>query len=389
MSKYNRAVYRPRLFYLVTQSIVGGAQMHILHCATALRDEFKIIVGVGSDGPLAERLRETGIPVHVIPSLVREIDPVRDVRAVVETARLFRRVRPDLVTCHSSKAGVVGRAAARWVGAPALFTVHGWAFTEGVSERRRRFYVRAERMAARWARRIICVSEYDRQLALRHGVGRLNQLVIIHNGVPDLPAEYRAAPGNGDPVRLIMVARFSEQKDHLLLLRALAGLETEADFEVLFAGEGELEPRARAAAERLGLASRVRFLGTRSDVPALLARAQVFVLVSNWEGFPLTIVEAMRAGLPVVASDVGGSREAVVDGETGFLVPRGDENMLRERLRRLLLDAELRARMGAAGYTRFRANFTLDQMLEKTKRVYYQVLEEATAGKGRCKNGFA
>jgi glycosyltransferase involved in cell wall biosynthesis len=123
-------------------------------------------------------------------------------------------------------------------------------------------------MAARWARRIICVSEYDRQLALRHGVGRPKQLVTIHNGVPEFPDEYRAAPGNGDPVRLITVNHgrpLSQTKGHLLLLRALAGLGAEADFEVLFAGEGELEPRVCEAAERLGLASRVRFLGTRSD----------------------------------------------------------------------------------------------------------------------------
>ncbi len=194
-------------------------------------------------------------------------------------------------------------------------------------------------------------------------------------GVPELPDEYRA-PGNGDPARLIMVARFSEPKDQLLLLRALAGLGTEADFEVLFAGEGELEPRVCEAAEKLGLAPQVRFLGTRSDVPTLLARAQVFVLASRWEGFLLTIVGAMRAGLPVVASDVGGSREAVVEGKTGFLVARGDAEMLRDRLRRLLLDAELRARMGVAGHARFNKYFTLQQMLSKTKQVYYEVLRE-------------
>jgi glycosyltransferase involved in cell wall biosynthesis len=374
--------WKPRLFYLVTQSGVGGAQTHILHCATALRDEFEVAVGVGAEGTLTEQLRERGVPFHVIPSLMREIDPVRDVRAVVETARLFRRVRPDLVSCHSSKAGIAGRAAARWVGVPALFTAHGWAFSEGVPEHRRRLYIHVERVAARWARRIICVSEYERHLALRHGVGRPEQLVTIHNGMPELSDGYRAEPGKGGPVRLIMVARFSEQKDHLLVLRALAGLDAEADFELLFAGEGELEPWARETAEKLGLGSRVRFLGTRRDVPELLARAHVFVLASNWEGFPRSILEAMRAGLPVVASDVGGSREAVVEGQTGFLVARGDAEMLRDRLRRLLLDAELRTRMGAAGYARFHGHFTFERMLEKTKRVYYEILEEA--GAERC-----
>jgi glycosyltransferase involved in cell wall biosynthesis len=381
MKKGNRKKTKPRLFYLITLGVMGGAQTHVLHCATALRDEFDIVVGVGSDGPLVAQLRQQGLRVHLIPSLTREINVGRDVRAVADLVRLFRWMRPDLVSCHSSKAGIVGRAAARLVGVPALFTAHGWAFTEGMPENRRRFYARVERLAARWARRIICVSEYDRQLALRYRVGNASRLVTIHNGMPVLPAEYRARPGVGGPVRLIMVARFSAQKDHFLLLRVLAGLEVDADYEVLFAGEGELERQAREEAGRLGLAARVRFLGARPDVPELLAGAQVFVLTSNWEGFPRSVLEAMRAGLPVVASDVGGTREAVVDGKTGFLVPRGAADVLRDRLRRLLLDAELRTRMGAAGCARFQEYFTFDRMLEKTKKVYYEVLEEAGAAR--------
>jgi glycosyltransferase involved in cell wall biosynthesis len=127
----------------------------------------------------------------------------------------------------------------------------------------------------------------------------------------------------------------------------------------------------------LALADRVRLLGERTDVAELLAEAQAFVLISDWEAFPLSILEAMRAGLPVVASDVGGVQEAVLDGRTGLLVPRGDMGGLRERLRRLLCDPGLRSRLGAAGRRRYQAHFTFEHMLHKTLDVYNAVLAQA------------
>lgn len=262
---------------------------------------------------------------------------------------------------------------ARLAGVPAVFTAHGWAFSEGIPQPRRWVMLQAERLAAHWAERIICVSEYDRRLALQYGVGRPEQLVTVHNGIPPVADSLWAKPGEGGNVRLVMVARFSPPKDPFLLLRALAGLKG-CTWELWFVGGGELEELAREESTRLGLGDRVCFLGTRRDVAELLARCHIFVLISNWEGLPLTVLEAMRAGLPVVASDVGGVGEAVVDGVTGFLVPRGDVRLLRERLKVLLENPELRARMGAAGYERFRKHFTVDRMVARTKEVYYEVL---------------
>ncbi len=128
----------------------------------------------------------------------------------------------------------------------------------------------------------------------------------------------------------------------------------------------------------LGIDGRVEFLGLRGDVEKLLAEAQVFVLASNYEGFPISIVEAMRAGLPVVASDVGGVCESVCDGENGFLVPRGDVPTLRERLQRLISNETLRARMGAASRRRYVEEFTAKRMVSKTLAVYEKVLGAST-----------
>ena len=170
-----------------------------------------------------------------------------------------------------------------------------------------------------------------------------------------------------------MVARFGAQKDHPTLLRALAGL-LDLPWEIDLIGDGELMGQTQAMAAELGLANRIHFLGQRRDVDELLARAQASILATNWEGFPLSILEAMRAGLPVVATEVAGIAESVRDGETGYLVPRGDVEVLRDRIRRLLADADLRTRLGANGRKRFEGHFTLPLFVQNTLAVYEEVV---------------
>lgn len=367
---------RHAILYIITRGILGGAQIHLYHLACYLKNDFDIYVAIGDRGPLRERLRDENIPVHCVPSLVRSIAPIKDIIGLQQVVRLIKEIQPDLVCTHSSKAGILGRLGAHLCKVPAVFTAHGWAFTEGVPSMRRKLYVNIERVASRWAEKIICVSEYDRQLAMRYHVGTREQLITVHNGIPTIADKYLAVPGAENPVRLIMVARFSQPKDQQLLLRAISKLKTERKFELLFVGDGPLLKKSKGLAKTLGIHDRVKFLGARTDVPALLAQAQVFVLISNWEGFPLTILEAMRAGLPVVASDVGGSKEAVVDGKTGFLIPREDLMLLRDRLKRLIDHPELRVCMGKNGYRRFIENFTFEQMVKKTVAVYREILSE-------------
>src|SRR5690606_28710222 len=154
-------------------------------------------------------------------------------------------------------------------------------------------------------------------------------------------------------------------KDHASLLRALASLK-ELEWTAEFVGDGPLRPGAEYLAARLGIADRVQFSGARRDVAERLATAQAFVLTSHWEGFPITIVEAMRAGLPVVASNVGGVSEAVEDGLSGFTVPPADPETLAGRLRTILADSALRRTMGGRGRRRYEADFTLTRMVDRT-----------------------
>jgi glycosyltransferase involved in cell wall biosynthesis len=219
--------------------------------------------------------------------------------------------------------------------------------------------------------RVICVSDYDRKLAIASRVGRRDQLVTVHNGVPEVRVE-RSHPPQIQPVRLVMVARLGDPKQQELVIQALQGLPGGVALDLI--GEGPREEVLRLVAERHGVSERVRFLGRREDVAMCLAEADIFVLMSRYEAFPLSILEAMRAGLPVVASDVGGVSEAVVEGETGFLIPRGNGSSLQDRLRTLVEQPELRRRMGSAGRARFLAGFTRERMVERTLEVYEQAL---------------
>jgi glycosyltransferase involved in cell wall biosynthesis len=173
-----------------------------------------------------------------------------------------------------------------------------------------------------------------------------------------------------------MVARFEPQKDHETLLQALAGLADRL-WELDLIGDGPLRSQMEDLTASLRLSTKVRFLGHRTDVDRCLAEAQISVLATNWEGFPLTILEAMRAGLPVVASSVGGVGEAVRDEHSGYLVPRGDAIQLRDRIVRLLSSPGLRATMGAHGRMVWEQNFTHALMVERTLGIYRQVLENS------------
>jgi glycosyltransferase involved in cell wall biosynthesis len=367
------ATERPRglrIAHLLTRSdTIAGGQVHVRDLSLALRAKgHQVTVLLGGNGPFCEDLRRNGIPYRTLSALVQAIDPVHDPLAVLEMRRCFKELKPDLVTTHGSKAGWLGRIAARSLGLPVTFTAHGWAFTPGVAPRRAAFYRLAEMLVAPLATRIITVSEHDRELALRKRVGRADQITTVYYGVPAIADSLHAIPER-DPPHIVMVARFDVQKDHQTLFQALADLLA-LEWTLELVGDGPNEARMRAMAQDLGIADRVQFSGLRGDVAERLARAQVFALISNYEGFPISILEGMRAGLPVIASNVGGSSESVQDGLTGLIVPPRDVAATKAALGRLLSSSALRKEMGAAGRKRFEENFTFDKMVDSTIALY-------------------
>jgi glycosyltransferase involved in cell wall biosynthesis len=369
-----------RIAYVVTRGDdIGGAQVHVRDLATAMHQAgHDVSVIAGSAGPLSVQLAKRGVPFCSVPALSRELHPWRDLRAFLQLKKVLARLKPDLVSTHSSKAGWLGRLAARAIGVPVLFTAHGWAFTVGVSERARRVYTMAERLAAPLADRIITVSEYDLTLALKERIAPPSKITRIHNGVHACVVDPQpSTPAVG--VRIVMIGRFSAQKDHASLLHALARLR-QLDWTLDLVGTGPLQAQVTALATSLGIGNRVHFLGARNGVCEVLREADIYALISNWEGFPRSILEAMSVGLPVVASDVGGVSEAVREAETGFLVPRGDHQLLTERLEALMTAADLRRILGAHGRQRYEEQFRFDVMFERTVALYHHMLARDSCG---------
>lgn len=364
-----------KLLTIITLPDQGGAQMHLLSLMQGLRAKgFSITLATGREGFLTKKVREIGIETRIVPYLRRQPNVYHDTLAFLHIRKLLRAVQPSLLHLHSSKAGILGRLAGHLCGIPTVYTAHGWAFAEGVPLKQKILSIPLEAAVARLGGHIITVSHYDYALALRYRVASARQMTVVHNGIPDI--YYRANPGKLTVPRIVMVARFSPQKDHALLLKALSQLQDMA-WQLDFVGDGPLLPSISQLANGLGIGGRVRFLGARSDIGNILSESDIFVLTSRYEGFPISILEAMRAGLPVIASDVGGVSEAVLEGQTGFLIPRGSWKTLHSRLKTLLTNPELRVRMGKEGRKRYEQLFTLDRMVNKTLRVYEHVLKQA------------
>ncbi|MEL6402022.1 MAG: glycosyltransferase family 4 protein, partial [Cyanobacteria bacterium J06626_4] len=335
-----------------------------------IHDQTQVVVLTGESGYYNHALSKLKIHNISLESLKRSINLLEDWRTLFEIRKIIRSHQPDLVSTHSSKAGLLGRIACQLEGVPCLFTAHGWAFTQGVPGGKRYLYRSLESLASPLSKLIICVSDYDRHLGIQAGINP-DRLVTIHNGMPDIQPKYWADPIGKGTIHLTMIARFDQQKDHITLLQAIQQIE---NVHVNLVGDGPSLNNTKALVEQLNIEDKVSFLGFRSDIPEVLAQSQIFALISHWEGFPRTIIEAMRAGLPVVASQVGGVAEAVIDGETGFCVARQDVATLRERLAKLVAEPELRVQMGQAGRRRYEANFTFQRMYDQTCQVYERVL---------------
>ena len=361
-------------FVITRGETYGGAQRHVIEMASALqRDGHRVQVICGAGAVVPERLKALEVDVVSLPSWTRSLlNPLGDLLAYRGIKKAIQGFRPDLLSTHSSKAGILGRLAAYHCSVPVIFTAHGWPFSSQALPWARPVWRFLERRAARWSARIISVSEEGRQLALAAGLPA-EKLITIHNCRPDVASELRAQHQERHPVTINMIGRMDHPKDHPTLLEAVAAIE---DCRLEIVGDGSLQGDLEAQAQRLGIAHRVAFLGLLEDVAEPLARADLFCLASKAEGFPRSTLEAMRAGLPVVVSDVGGSAEAVEDGMTGFVVPPRDVEALRKALAKLVTDPDLRSRMGAAGRRLYEEKFTFERMLEATVSVYRQVLKE-------------
>ena len=362
-----------RIAYVITRAdAVGGASVHVRDLGRAMLDSgHQVMVFTGGVGPVTERLVSSGVSFSPLRYLRRSIHPVRDLRAVAELAEALREFSPNIISLHTAKAGWIGRIAASKLGLPAVYTPHGWpsgsrfSFSAGLAFRL------AEKVMANRAAAIVCVCQYEKDLALRQRLAAADRLHVIHNGVHDIAPELRAEPGRG-PVRIVSVARFETPKDHYTLIRALAMLRAQ-DWQAELVGDGPLQTQVRTLADTLSIGDRIKFLGYQADPAPVLARAQIFVLSSRSEGFPRSLLEAMRAGLAVVASRVGGVPEAVEDGVSGRLVSPANSAELASALAALIGDPGLRERLATQARQTYENHFSFERTAELTLALYREI----------------
>lgn len=362
-----------KVLYLVTKSERGGAQIHVLDLLHALRDRIEPVVACGEDGFLLEECRKLGAEVHIVPELVHPIRPLQDARAVLAVSSLLRRCCPDVIHGHTGKAGLIARAAGLLTRTPAFYTVHSWSFV-GTGHLTGSFAIWLERAMRFAGGTIIEVCRSNFEMARRRGVVSPSRHLTIWNGMPDTP--YRAVSDPQGPVRILMAARFVPQKCHSLLIHALAGIEQ--PWHLTLAGDGPNKTEMEQLSLHLGIRNRVTFTGDTNQVASLLACSDIFVLSSRYESLPLSIIEAMRAGLPVVATDVGGISELVSDGVTGYLVPHSNIPPMRERLQELITSPENRHRMGHLGRLRYERDFRVEVMAGAVLSLYREHCRNAS-----------
>lgn len=376
---------RIKVLLIVTLSELGGAQKVVYHIAAGLPPEqFEVTVACAPGGELVNWLRNLprGVQVMEISGLKRNISLWDDLKAFKKLYALIKKGAFDIVHCHSSKAGVLGRLAAYIAGTPKIFfTAHGWGINEYQSRPVRFFYTWAERLAGVVSTGVVCVSESDLLKGRNLRLAANDKLKVIYNGMPEPRPKEGVLRGElnirKEDIVIGSVARLAPQKDPLFLLEVAGRMITSPDNNqdrgrvyFVIIGDGPLRSRCEEFVNLKNLQGSVFLMGAREDAAELLRDFDVFVLFSRWEGLPLTIIEAMLAGLPVVASAVGGVSEMVVDQKTGLLINASDGRAAVQALRELAADRERRLSMGEAGRRRAVELFSINEMVNKYRELY-------------------
>ncbi len=368
-----------KIVQLITRmDVIAGAQNHVRDISIALQHEgHQVIVVTGGNSSRYPDVLDEGISVNYIAELLRDINLLLDIKAFLKMRRLFKKLQPDIIAIHSSKAGIIGRLVAFSLRIPVVFTAHGWSFTDGVQLSKRVIYRWIERIAAIVSDGVITVSDYDMQLALTYKVVSMKKITTIHNGVHDIDRNLYCKQTVGVP-KIIMVARFAPPKKQLELLHVLMQLQ-QYEWTMHFIGDGPELEEARKLVDSVNIHSCVHFEGASENVCLHLSNAHIFILLSDYEGLPLSILEAMRAGLPVIASNVGGVKEAVT-AENGFLVETTDTESIKKSIVQLISDKKMRMSMGHNSRQLYEEHFTFQRMLTETRDFYQKIIEKRKHG---------
>lgn len=387
-----------KICHIVLLSHLSGVQrvMYDL-CQSLDQDRYERHVICKEAGPLTVELAKHGIAFHLVPSLVRPMHPLKDLRSFIAIFRLCRKHGFDLVHTHSSKTGFLGRVAARLAGVPYVFHhIHGFAFHDYSSCFSRFIYSTLEKVAGWFSDRLIFVNDEERSITIENGWAPSEKCITIYNGTDltlfqidegDAGAreEVRTRLGlDSDELVILICGRLDEQKQSLILPEIAASLQEKlphVKWSFLVAGDGELEDELKREIQATGMEKRIRLLGWYPKPHELMAVADIKLLPSLWEGLPLTLIEALASGLPIVASDIKGNRE-VVNEETGYLCEPKDPHAYAEKLAKLCQEASTRLQMRSAARNRAENTFDLKKTCSRVQALYEFHLFGCESGEG-------
>lgn len=356
-----------KVLLISTNSDEAGAPRHVEAIVQGLGDEFQFILVFGESGPVCDRLSQRGCIVHVVPEMRTAIHPGKDLIALAKVIRLIKKHQPDVIHCHSAKAGMLGRISAFLCGVNWIYTVHGWGW-RGTSKMVGNLIIFIESILSKLpGGHYLYVAdavrtEAENVLSLNKDRGS-----IVYNGVSPIIVE---APQTATPFVILMPARVSSAKDHQSMILAFEKFD-DPEAILMLCGTGtntaEFEYFAKKLAPKNG--KNILFLGQRSDIAELYAQAHVVALISHFEALPLSIIEAMSCARPVIGTNVGGVPELIEHEVNGFLVrPRCVDDIVKSLI--ALKDDQFRHGMSTRANTIYLSKFTCDTMLSSIADKY-------------------
>lgn len=334
-------------------------------------------VALGQSGPIKDQLNQSGIATHLIKSMRSKINLIEDIRSFIAFKKLVNRLQPDIIHAHSSKAGMIGRLVGLSCNVPVVYTIHGWGFGPGRKIIVAFFVYIVEMFTARFTSEFIAVSEADKQLGMKRLFISEAKITTIYNSTK-FAAKKRSV--ETDETTIMMVARNEYPKDYTTFFKGLANSNVDNVF-VVGGGTNDSHFIEKAAYFSGQNFKKIKFMGERMDVEALLEKTSVFVLSSRFEGLPIAIIEAMSKGLPIIATSVGGIPELVQHKVNGLLFDAGDHETLTKYLNYLGPNADVRKNYGNASFQRFEADFNQHSFILKTQKVYYRAVQKGLNAK--------
>lgn len=373
-----------KVLHIVTKLELGGAQKNVLSILETLdKKKYNLFLVSGKEGILVkDALALKGVEVNLIWPLYRQINLFFDLLAIYEIYRYIKKKKIEIVHTHSSKAGILGRWAAKLAGVPVIVhTIHGWEFHQWQNSFLNLLYSSLERITARITTSFVAVSQYDIQAGLKRNIGTQKKYHLIRYGIKkedfsnirvDIKSKKEELAFNSGSSVVGMIACFKPQKSPLDFIKVAQRVsKTVPEARFLLVGDGKLRKAIESLIQRSALNSKVILTGWRRDIPRIISLLDIVVLSSLWEGLPLVVLEAMAGAKPIVATSVGGIPELIQDGENGFLVSPRDARSMSEKVVFLLKDKGLSQRFGQRGRELFNSShFQTDYMISQLDNLY-------------------